>query len=497
MFKEEEYRKLSKEEKVRYVKKLRKIEGREDLLYFAKEILGYKDVEEGVHGKLGKVLSDEKKRKLVLLPRGSFKSTIGTQAYPIWRFLKNEDIRILIDSEVLDNSQRFLGIIKQHLRTGSFIELYGELISGEHRETAREFTLRTRKNPRLKEPTVFATGIGTVNIGQHYELIICDDLHSEKNVSTQEQIDKVVAHYRLLLSLLEPGGEMVIIGTRWHFDDLYDFLLEEEVKAEGSQWEVYTEKAIRDDGSLYFPKRLTKGFLREQRLAMGAYLYSCQYQNSPVDSETQTFKRKFFKYWGGSGDIFPTNEAGKNLLLNVYILIDRAFSSRASADYTGCACVGVSSSGAWYVLEAERHKCGLNELEDLIFRWIRKYGEGRIRYVGVETINWEEIEKHFRDAMKFRKKFFNLVRLAPESKTSKQRRIEAALEPLYTNGMVYHRKRMVELEDELMRFPASGHDDIIDALAYAKQVSTAPVAEEQEIFVGGYEPSGFFGRSGY
>ena len=497
MLTEEELKLLPRDKQMAYLTDLKRAKGRESLMYFVKDILGYAEVDRLVHKRLVDGLEDDKRRKLYLLPRGSFKSTIGTIGYALWRLIINPDLRILMDSEVLDNAEKFLGQIKQHLRSNSFRELYGDLISSKHRETSREFTLSSRKNYRLKEPSIFATGIGTVNVGQHYDEIICDDLHSEKNVSTQDQIEKVIAHYRLLLSLLEPGGRLIIIGTRWHFSDLYNYLLEEEIPETEGLWEVYHEKATRDDGSLYFPDRLTKEFLKEQRSAMGSYLYSCQYQNDPVDPDTQVFKREFFKYWGGSGEFFPTNDKGKNLLLNVYILIDRAFSTRSSADYTGCIAVGVSSTGALYVLDAERHKFGLNELGALIFRWIRKYGEGRIRYVGIETINWEEIEKHMRDTMKVNKVFFNLVRLKPESKQTKTRRIEAALEPLYSNGMVYHRKRMIELEDELVKFPKTGHDDLVDALAYVKQLMTTPGNDDKELEAMNYEPSGFFGNTGY
>jgi len=489
----EEFAKLGEADKAEYLRLAEGVKGKEDLNFLCREVLGYKEIDAEVHAKLIEVLSDDKQRKLILLPRGAFKSTIATIGNTVHKLLNNPNIRVLIDSEVLENAQKFLGQIKKHMRDPSFVRLYGSLIDKKHRETAREFTVNTRTSQNLKEPSVYATGIGTVNVGMHYDLIIADDLHSEKNVATKEQIEKVISHYRLLLSLLEPGGELIIIGTRWHFYDLYSFLLEEE---DSSNWEIYIEKAIRKDGTLFFPKRLTREFLREQRNAQGSYLFSCQYLNEPVSEETQIFRREYFKYWGSAGEDFPKQD-GSRILLNIYVLIDRAFSSKESADFTGIVVVGVSTTGNIYVLEAERQKCGLQVLADTVFRFINYYGAGRVRSVGIETINFEESYTFFQEQMRKRNEYFILQRLVPGSKLSKQGRIEVALQARYANGTIYHRRRMIDFEDELLRFPVGTHDDLIDAFAYVVQMMTTPGDPTYETDKIEYRPSGFFGKTGY
>ena len=40
-----------------------------------------------------------------------------------------------------------------------------------------------------------------------------------------------------------------------------------------------------------------------------------------------------------------------------------------------------------------------------------------------------------------------------------------ALQPLWEQGNILLKQGMVELEDELQRFPVSRHDDLIDSLA--------------------------------
>ena len=48
------------------------------------------------------------------------------------------------------------------------------------------------------------------------------------------------------------------------------------------KWNVVYKKAIEDDGSLFFPERLTESFLFNQRKTMGSYFYANQYQNEIV-----------------------------------------------------------------------------------------------------------------------------------------------------------------------------------------------------------------------
>jgi len=121
---EQEFSRLPEGKKKEYLQDLRAVKGKEDLLYLCREVLGYQEVDVEVHKKLVEVLSDDKQRKLILLPRGSFKSTIATMSNAVFKLLNNPNLRILVDSEVLENAQKFVGQIKKHMRDPSFTELF-------------------------------------------------------------------------------------------------------------------------------------------------------------------------------------------------------------------------------------------------------------------------------------------------------------------------------------------------------------------------------------
>lgn len=192
----------------------------------AKLLLGYKDVNVQTHGRIVDCLESDSTRKLIVCPRGALKSSLGVVAYSIWILLRNPNARILIDSEIYTNSKNFIREIKAHLETERLTQVFGQFKSDSN-WTEGSITIRQRTHP-YKESSITASGVGAVKVGQHFDYIICDDLNSNKNSLTDEGRKKVIAHYRLNLSILEPTGTMVVIGTRYASDDILGFILSNE-----------------------------------------------------------------------------------------------------------------------------------------------------------------------------------------------------------------------------------------------------------------------------
>jgi hypothetical protein len=201
-----------------------KAECLENFFFFAKDFLGYKDLEWGVHGQFINVFESEAPRKLVVMPRGTFKSTLGSVAYPIWRLLRDPNETILLDSELYSNSKNFIREIKGHLESERMTRLFGSQIGPKWDEG--EIILKSRTK-NIKEASVTAGGVGTTKVGQHFDLIIADDMNSPQNSETPEKCQKVIDHFRYNLNILNPGGEYVLIGTRYAERDVIGFCLGE------------------------------------------------------------------------------------------------------------------------------------------------------------------------------------------------------------------------------------------------------------------------------
>ena len=256
-----------------------------DLFFLCKYILGYDDLTYTTHGDLCqyaqsihtqeaptiKETSQENKQAhefsdsftpgknflLLLLPRGTFKSSVVTIGFSLQNILNDPDKRILIDSETFSKSKAFLAEIKGHL-TGNdkFREIYfllhGIMPDANRKDdiwTDSQVNVGGRKRLR-KEASLSCAGIDVTKTGMHYDLIVMDDLHSEKNVTTKEQIDQVKDHYRLALSLIDPGKPIIVIGTRWDYNDLYQHILDNSRDV----FNILVRRAHNPDGSPFLPR---------------------------------------------------------------------------------------------------------------------------------------------------------------------------------------------------------------------------------------------------
>lgn len=406
---------------------------------------------------------------MLLMPRGTFKSSVVTIGFSLQLILNDPNARILIDSETFSKSKAFLAEIKGHLEHNQayreiFKTIYG-MYPNENRDdlwTGDELNISARRQP-LKEPTFSCSGVGVTKTGMHYDLIIMDDLHSEKNVTTKEQIDTVKEHYKLALSLLDPGKPLIIIGTRWDYNDLYQHILD----SERGRFNIIIRKAYNPDGSLFFPERLTEKFLSETKESQGSYVFSCQYYNEPVDNETATFKRSQMvrKPW----------ELVKDRPMNWYLLVDPSYEGPYS-DYAALIIAGMDYMGDIYVRHILRQKMTYSDIINAMFDLYQRFQPKKIV---LETIATQKsIQYELNNEQKSRGLHLPIIEIKKQVK-SKEERIRG-LAPKYEFGHIYHISDCPQLDDleyELIHFPKAKHDDVVDCLANILDVAVRPTSE--------------------
>jgi len=444
---------------------------RADLEGFNRDILGYKDMN-SIHNRLCSFLSTQKRFKLILMPRFTFKSCIVTIGYSLWRLAKDYNFRILIYSDALAKSKGFLNSITNHITgkvAGSrFREIFGhwEVDPKKDKWNQEQIVIAYRQNAQA-EPSVDTGGQDSSKIGFHYDLIIFDDIVSDQNVTTKAQMDKTVDCYKKALSLLKPGGDIVIVGTRWHFGDLYGRLLAE--NEESGLFETFIEKA--QEGEKLFFDNIGENSLTKERLALlkkqqGSYVYSCLYQNSPVDDETAVFK---------TGDFSFFNARGEDLYITA--TIDPAGEGE---DLTAISVVGTDHLMNMYLLDLVNEKLTPSEMINKIILLHHKY---KFKQFGIETNFFRgmlklELERrimaeHRNNPSAF--PLFGTVEFKPSSRKgeNKHSRIRG-LQPYHERGAIKFPGEKVELLTgayselayQMIQFPNAAHDDILDSLAY-------------------------------
>lgn len=400
----------------------------------------------------------------MLLPRGSLKTTIATVSYTVQQIVKNPDIRILLASETLGQSIHYLREIKGHFEAEKFKMVYGDW-KPKTGWTDSEIIVEPRRVNK-KEATITCAGIDVTKVGGHYDLIIIDDCHSQKNVTSRDQIDQVKNWYRLLLSLLEPQGRLLMVGTRWDFDDLYGHVLSQLRE----DYDVLVEKAIADTGELYWPERLSKDFLASQMREQGSYIFSCQYQQNPIAKEDQTFDPINIFYYDDFIEDVNFDELDKFIMVDPSLTEDE----RNRGDSTAMVVIGLDEINSWYILEVVNKKLSPDKINEILLGLSLKWKPNRI---GIESVAFSKLLKpSFEKYCLDKANFIPPVMQLKTTGKSKEYRIKS-LQPLYEQHKIYQRKPdfinhdvWYDLYEQLIHFPKASHDDIIDSLAYGNQL---------------------------
>lgn len=456
----------------------------DSFFYFLRNILGYPDVEVKPHLAVTKFLTDEPDlrqwtnltpterannymyiKKLLMLPRGHLKSSIVTVGLPIWLLCHDPTLRILIDNEVAKNSRLFLANIKQHIENERVKQLM-TLANGEYPLKPQydiaggwtDSTIRLESN-KTKEPSIMTAGIDTAVTGMHFDVIIMDDLVSPENTTTPDQMQKTLDHFRMAYSLLEPGGLLVVVGTRYKLDDLYSHLLKDDT------FDKLIKPAISPDGDILFPKKFSKGRLEALKKAQGNAFYS-QYMLTPIGGDNVIFKREDIKEFDDINEI-PSN-------VNTFITIDLAISQKETADYTVLLVSQIDENGHIWLPEMVRGRFKPNDTLDHLFRLVDKYHPMK---VGIESVAFQKSMIYFaKDEMQRRGKFFHIEELKPDR--DKIRRAYA-LQPYVENGAVHIHSSLQTLIDELVTFPHAKHDDTVDAATYIPRLMVKPAPQRR------------------
>ena len=382
----------------------------------------------------------------------------------------------MLDCATLVNAKMYVSAIKDQIDNNDVLKLIctdkkGKYILEPDKNAAGGWTedrilLKHRTKLGMKEPSLFVSAVDNNRTGLHPDVIIMDDLVSEATVTTVEQRNKTKTHYRFSLSLLERNGLQVVIGTRYHMDDLYDDLLQ------NTGFNCIVRPAILPNGKCYFPTKYPKEVLEELKRDQGADIFNSQYMLDPTNSDDAVFRVGNINYYLDEEMALERDTGayrGKVQFQQVFVLTDLAITQGKRSDYTVIMILGVTWDKKIYVIDYIRDKLTPSDILKSIFEMYdkaRKYGY--VRGVGVETVAFQKVMMYLiKDEAKRRGISIPLIEL--KANKDKTLRING-LVPLVDSGDIYMSPRHVELKNEMREFPFGKHDDLVDTLAYILQV---------------------------
>jgi predicted phage terminase large subunit-like protein len=436
-----------------------------DFYAFCSIAMGFNDLYEPLHRWLCSEISDNKhNRKLILIPRGHFKTTFASICYPIWRLCKNPCERIIIASYIDDKAIECLEEIIQRIHTDIFQSLFGDRIpTKEHWIKAKAEMIRIPRQGSVTGPTILCIGTNSAEVGRHCSMFIIDDMVAENDVNSESSREKSWAWLGRQLAVLDPGSEMIIIGTPWHSDDVYARL------QRLPDWHV-VKRSYKEDGKYIFPTRFNDTVINGIREIMNDYQFACFYELSPISDSSNPFNINKFDFI----DYDPTYPQSD---VWTYILVDPAVSLEEHSCPTGIV-IGDAIHGPTFkqfvVKEAIQEKLHPDQLVELVFAMVKEH---KPRSVVIEA---EATQKTFhywiRQEQMRRGVHFQLEEVKNPRNVTKYQRL-LSLQPYLHNHTIIFDKKMPGYQaimTEFATYPKGKTDDLICALSFALPIVTYP-----------------------
>lgn len=406
------------------------------------------------------------KYKMVLWPRGSFKSTVFDVAYTAWLIAKDPNIRILVASETGKQAKKFVNQAMAIIDSPWFKERFGVHHGKRWKEGGAEFYSALRTDRHKKEPTLIAAGVGEVWTGAHWDVVIMDDVIGKENSRTLLALEAAWDWFGEVLAQLDPGCRLLMIGTLWHHADIYCKLIDDPEKSKLFEMSIHGWE--NEDGTLFFPGRLTPTYVNNQKRLMSPRMWACFYENKPFSDEDQLFKPSYFR-------VIEDHEVPNSVW--TYILTDWAFvvdeEKKGRPDRT---CFWVISMDCNRVAYVRDFYVGRWKPDTSVRLCCTVWNEGmqknwNMKGIVVEKTTHAELLSTVFDLVK-RETFINpkMILIGGRSQEIKSMRIESS-EPRWRNGDIYFARSLREQFElkwrpmfrEMTQWPLSQHDDIPDA----------------------------------
>ena len=177
---------------------------------------------------------DEGGEQMILSPPRHGKTDLLTH-FAVWQICRNTNVRIMWVGGNEEIAKNAVGSVVDHLEHNEkLIEDFcgpGKTFKPKSRSgkswTSGQFTVANRTVTGIKSPTMVAVGKGGKILSRDCDLIIADDIEDHSTTIQPSAREQTRQWWTTTLSSRkEEHTAIVVIGSRQHPEDLYNFLLE-------------------------------------------------------------------------------------------------------------------------------------------------------------------------------------------------------------------------------------------------------------------------------
>lgn len=400
------------------------------------------------------------KRLMIWLPPRHGKSMLASEMFPAWYLGRNPNKQVIFATYNQTFASDFGRKVRNHMIDDAYASIFPSTVVSDDSTASHRFHT-------TQGGVYYAVGAGGSITGRGCSVLIIDDIIKNEKEADSSLVRNNIKEWfnSTAYTRLEPDGAIVIIQTRWHHDDLSGWLLSEKKE----NWTVINLPAIKTDNEgvehALWPERYNLERLKEIRNTVKSREWNALFMQTPIQEGGDVFKESWLQYY---------TEKPRNEDMNIYIIVDPANSKKTTSDNTALLVIGANKDGNVYLLDAWVDKLNLKERENLLFMVHEQYNPQSVYY---EKYGLQLDVDYMKQAMEHRNYRFYIQEVGGNQMTKVDRikRLAPWFEdkkiwlPLFLKKPNYL-GREVDLvtyfkDEEYCQFPASRHDDMIDALA--------------------------------
>jgi predicted phage terminase large subunit-like protein len=436
-------------------------------------------------------------RLMIHMPPRAGKSQIASGTFPSWALGKHPEWGIIAASYNLELPVEFSRENRDRLRDPDYQAIFpGTVLNKEAQGIER---WKTTKNGGY-----LAAGVGTGITGKGMHIGIADDIIKDYEAAMSEQIRLNTYHWynTVFRNRLAPGGGILYISTRWHYDDPAGRLVAADQLlakmgvplAEREGWEVVSYPAIADDdeflmrdgtifagspedesqvlrllrkkGAALHPERYSLPELLKLKNAYTAGQWSALYQQKPTPDEGDFFKKADFQ--------FQYLDPMYRPFARIFMCVDYAIGKKERNDFTVMGVFALTAEDKLFCLEMRRGRWGTYEIAQNAVSMIMLHKPEV--YAGeqgqIHAAVWPVILKALKAVGGNISVDDSLVPI--QDKETRARPIQARMQQRsfyfsYEGGTrpeVYGEAML-----EMLQFPNGVHDDTVDCCAWAGRLA--------------------------
>jgi predicted phage terminase large subunit-like protein len=431
---------------------------------------------------------------MILMPPRHGKSEMASVRFPAWHLGHCPDHEIINCGYNMDLPMRFSRWVREIVRDKAYTALFEQTLIDQESQSAEAWNVTMGGG-------FTAAGVGGGITGKGAHILIIDD-----PIKNQEEADSITVrdalwdwYWSTAYTRLAPGGGVLVIQTWWNDDDLAGRLQARMKSDDGKadqfdvvkypalaeQYEYENEatsvierheaaldpevsqglKFLRAPGDALHPERYTSEMLRNYRDNMPRRMWSALYQQNPVPDEGMFFQKEWFKM-----EAMVPPHSGRN----VYQAWDFAIGEKNHNDFTVGVTLIQDENNNLHVADIVRFKGDtftiIEEIIDAAVKWGSEDKSPLL--IGFEDGQvWKAIKPLLLARMQERSVFPSYEEL--KTLTDKMHRA-SKLQGKLQHGQIWFPQDAhytPVMMREMLRFPAGAHDDIVDAMAHAVNLS--------------------------